>query len=173
MKHWQTAPKSWAAWGDNIRRNISPPAELLVTDGGEDGEGEEAGLDVVPVVGELLGHQVHPGRGRLAAHLLVLGEGSGHLLDQAQSPSPSLETLWPLTCLNWVTLSWSSEDTESDMLVMVCSSSARLVTSSAWYVSIFWVSAGSSSSWNTCTMVTESPGSSSIQCVSTLAPIAV
>ena len=65
-------------------RNVSPPAELLVTDGGEDGEGEEAGLDVVPVVGELLGHQVHPGRGRLAAHLLVLGEGSGHLLDQAQ-----------------------------------------------------------------------------------------
>ena len=70
-----------------------PPAELLVTDGGEDGEGEEAGLDVVPVVGELLGDQVHPGRGRLAAHLLVLGQGGGHLLDQAQSPSPSLETL--------------------------------------------------------------------------------
>ena len=61
-----------------------PPAELLVTDGGEDGEGEEAGLDVVPVVGELLGHQVHPGRGRLAAHLLVLGQGGGHLLHQAQ-----------------------------------------------------------------------------------------
>ena len=31
-----------------------------VTYGGENGEAEEAGLDVVPVVGELLGNNVHP-----------------------------------------------------------------------------------------------------------------
>ena len=38
--------------------------------GGEDGEGEEAGLDVVPVEGEVLGDQVHPCTHSLTAHLI-------------------------------------------------------------------------------------------------------
>ena len=41
------------------------------TDCGQDGEGEEAGLDVVPVVCEVLAHDVHTCRGGLTAHLLV------------------------------------------------------------------------------------------------------
>ena len=38
---------------------------------GEDGEGEEAGLDVVPVERELLRHQVHPRSYSLTAHLVL------------------------------------------------------------------------------------------------------
>ena len=41
------------------------------TDCGQDGEGEEAGLDVVPVVGEVLTHDVHTCRGGFTAHHLV------------------------------------------------------------------------------------------------------
>ena len=38
---------------------------------GEDGEGEKAGLDVVPVERELLRHQVHPRSYSLTAHLVL------------------------------------------------------------------------------------------------------
>ena len=36
----------------------------------EDGEGEEAGLDVIPVEGEILGDQVNSGTNGLTAHLI-------------------------------------------------------------------------------------------------------
>ena len=36
----------------------------------KDGEGEEAGLDVIPVEGEILGDQVNSGTNGLTAHLI-------------------------------------------------------------------------------------------------------
>ena len=50
------------------------------TDCGQDSEGEEAGLDVVPVVGEVLAHDVHASRGGLAAYLLVPVQSLGEIL---------------------------------------------------------------------------------------------
>ena len=39
----------------------------------EDGEGEEAGLDVIPVEGEILGDQVNSGTNGFTAHLYQNG----------------------------------------------------------------------------------------------------
>ena len=50
------------------------------TYGGKNGETEEAGLDIVPVVGELLGNNVHPCGCSFRAGGLVGRQGGVHHL---------------------------------------------------------------------------------------------
>ena len=74
------------------------------TDCGQDGESEEAGLDVVPVVGEVLAHDVHASRGGLTAYLLVPVQSLGEIL-HTQTWCFVLIKLSFITSLKAVTLS--------------------------------------------------------------------
>ena len=66
----------------------------------EDGEGEEAGLDVIPVEGEILGDQVNSGTNGLTAHLISkwdqnhrLKKNNKYLLILGQEPVNHVDIL--------------------------------------------------------------------------------
>ena len=52
----------------------------LPTNSSENGEWEEAGLDIVPVTGELLGHNIHPCRGGWGTGGLIGRQGGVYQL---------------------------------------------------------------------------------------------
>ena len=65
----------WQSFHNLSRDTLSCKCWDIPTNSGENSEGEEAGLNIIPVVGELLGHNIHPCRGSRGTGQLIGGEG--------------------------------------------------------------------------------------------------